>query len=227
MAPEGIPLAEGGEDRDGLGLDVLHLPLGPVLPYWPAGLVLRCSLQGDVVVEAAVSVVDGGHGRASRAGERCPGPGLSAAVRCDNVIALLALAGTQDTAARARTARDALLAGDERAARAAVERVHRAVHRSWLLHWSLRGVLPLTEADLEHHGLPAWCLGDVHDRLLWLVGRIRAEVVDEEPAAHAEAAVPVAVLGHLVTGLELAAVRLAVASLALDPLPAVQEVTHG
>ncbi len=57
MAPSGIPLAEGGEDRDGLEMDVLHLPLGPVLPHWPAGLVLRCALQGDVVVEATAEVL--------------------------------------------------------------------------------------------------------------------------------------------------------------------------
>ncbi|WP_341855484.1 hypothetical protein [Brachybacterium sp. GPGPB12] len=56
MAPAGIPLAQAGEDRDGLEMDVLQLPLGPVLPFWPAGLVLRCSLQGDVVVDAEASL---------------------------------------------------------------------------------------------------------------------------------------------------------------------------
>src|SRR5699024_11402590 len=47
MAPEGISLAQGGQDRDGLEMDVLHLPLGPVLPFWPAGLVLtaRCRVM--------------------------------------------------------------------------------------------------------------------------------------------------------------------------------------
>ena len=37
MAPSGIPLAEGGQDRDGLEMDVLHVRLGPVLRHWPAG----------------------------------------------------------------------------------------------------------------------------------------------------------------------------------------------
>src|SRR5699024_755889 len=60
MAPGGIPLAQGGDDRHGLEMDVLHLALGPVLPFWPAGLVLRCSLQGDVVVGAEAAVIDGG-----------------------------------------------------------------------------------------------------------------------------------------------------------------------
>ena len=46
MSPCGIPLAQGGEDRNRLEMDVLNVRLGPVLPHWPAGLVLRCALQG-------------------------------------------------------------------------------------------------------------------------------------------------------------------------------------
>ena len=38
-------MADRGDDRDGLRLDQLHLPLGPVLPDWPAGLVLRVITQ--------------------------------------------------------------------------------------------------------------------------------------------------------------------------------------
>lgn len=226
MAPEGIPLAQGGEDRDGLEMDVLHLPLGPVLPFWPAGLVLRCSLQGDVVVGAEASVVDGGHrGAGAHGGQSGPVP--AAAVRGDNAMALLALAGAEDAAARARRVRDALLRGDRDDARDAVERLHRAVRRSWLLRWSLRGVLPLTRSDLEHHGLPDRCFGDAHDRLLSLVERIRDEVGAMDPAPVEAGVVPWEMLPHLVTGAEVATVRLAVASLDLDPFPAVQEVGHG
>ena len=68
MSPSGIPLAEGGDDRDGLEMDVLHLPLGPVLPHWPAGVVLRCTLQGDVVVAAEASEVDESDGVAMNLG---------------------------------------------------------------------------------------------------------------------------------------------------------------
>ncbi|MCD1144459.1 hypothetical protein LQU92_04275 [Kocuria sp. LUK] len=227
MAPEGIPLAEGGEDRDGLEMDVLHLPLGPVLPFWPAGLVLRCSLQGDVVVNADASVVDGGsddEDDGAGAGGPSPGPAPAAVVRCDRVVALLALAGAEDAAAGARRARDALLHGDQGAARDAAERLHRTIRRSRLLRWSLRGVLPLAPSDLEQHGLPRRCLGDAHDRLLARVERIRAEAGGAEPVPVEDAAVPWAVLPELVTGLELASVRLAVASLDLEPHPAVQEV---
>ena len=222
MAPGGIALAGGGEDRDGLEMDVLHLPLGPVLPFWPAGLVLRCSLQGDVVVDAEASVVDG-----AGAGGPGPGPAPAAVVWCDQVVALLALAGAEDAASGARRARDALLHGDQGAARAAAERLHRTIRRSRLLRWSLRGVLPLDPSDLEQHGLPRRCLGDAHDRLLARVERIRAEAGGAEPVPVEDAAVPWAVLPELVTGLELGSVRLAVASLDLDPHPAVQAVGHG
>ena len=47
------------------------------------------------------------------------------------------------------------------------------------------------------------------------------------PVPVEDAAVPWAVLPELVTGLELGSVRLAVASLDLDPHPAVQAVGHG
>ncbi|WP_186313863.1 hypothetical protein [Kocuria marina] len=222
MAPGGIALAGGGEDRDGLEMDVLHLPLGPVLPFWPAGLVLRCSLQGDVVVDAEASVVDG-----AGAGGPGPGPAPAAVVWCDQVMALLALAGVEDAAACARRARDALLCGDEDAARDAVERLDRTVRRSWLLRSSLRGVLLLDRAGLERHGLPGHCRGDAHDRLLSRVERIRAEADGTKPVPAEDGAVPWAVVPELVTGLELGSVRLAVASLDLDPHPAVQAVGHG
>ncbi|WP_258558831.1 hypothetical protein [Kocuria rosea] len=219
-------------------MDVLRLPLGPVLPFWPAGLVLRCSLQGDVVVEAEASVVDGRNdtrddGEDDGAGAAGPGPGPAPAVvvGCDQVMALLALAGAEDAAACARRTRDALLHGDRGAARDAAERLHRTVRRSRLLRWSLRGVLPLGPPALERHELPQHCLGDAHDRLLSRVERIRAG--GAQPAAVAQpvrgddGAVPWAVLPDLVTGLELASVRLAVASLDLEPHPAVRAVGHG
>ncbi|MCQ0019794.1 hypothetical protein [Actinomadura madurae] len=39
-------MADRADDRDGLRLDVLHVPLGPVLPFWPAGLRVDLVLQG-------------------------------------------------------------------------------------------------------------------------------------------------------------------------------------
>ncbi len=52
MAPGGIALAEGAEDRDGLEMDVLVHPLGPLLDRWPGELELLVTLHGDVVAEA-------------------------------------------------------------------------------------------------------------------------------------------------------------------------------
>lgn len=244
MAPAGIPLAEGGEDRDGLEMDVLHLPLGPVLPFWPAGLILHCSLQGDIVVGADAAVVDANpaefngsadHTRDDGAGAsaRPMGPAPAAVRQCDQVMALLALAGAEDLADCARRARDGILTGDPDAAQDAVGRLHRRVRRSRLVRWSLQGVLPLGPADLERHGLPEHSRGDAHDRLLSHLERIRVEVGGATPdradgGSAQESAdkltVPWAVVPDLVTGLELGTVRLAVASLDLGSHPAVREV---
>lgn len=225
MAPGGIPLAESGEDRDGLEMDVLHLRLGPVLPHWPAGLVLRCSLQGDVVTGADGEVLDGQDQRQDA------GPVLRAARRCDNVVALLALAGWDDAAAQARGVRDDLLtaAGDdrvaERVASRGLVRLHRRVSRSRLLRRSLAGVRPVTEEEAERHGLPAHARGDTYGRLLGMVERARDEAatdpVAERGAGHAEpATLSLDHLTELVTGLDLATARLVVASLDMHALPA-------
>ncbi|MFC7583230.1 hypothetical protein ACFQYP_05120 [Nonomuraea antimicrobica] len=55
-----VAMAGRGPDRDGLKLDRLHVPLGPVLVDWPAGLVVETVLQGDVIQEAAVRAVSAG-----------------------------------------------------------------------------------------------------------------------------------------------------------------------
>ncbi|MFJ6134248.1 hypothetical protein [Janibacter terrae] len=225
MAPAGIALAEGGQDRDGLEMDVLHLPLGPVLPFWPAGLVLLCSLQGDVVVDAVASVVDGA-GQAANSKEPQTSPVPASAVRCDGVMALLALAGADDAAARARRARDALVRGDQGAARDAVERLHRTILRSWMLRWSLRGVLVLDQSDLARHDLPEVCRGDAHDRLSSMVEALRTEIGGAGVVSAVTGTVPWEAVPQLVVGLELATARLAVASLGLEPFTLAQGVGH-
>ncbi len=56
---------------------------------------------------------------------------------------------------------------------------------------------------------------------------IRAETRNEEPVAPIETGVvPWEIVPHLVPGVEVASVRLAVASLDLVPFPAVQEARH-
>lgn len=217
MHPAGLMLAMGDDDlRDGLEMDVLPVPLGPVLPAWPAGLVLRCTLSGDVVVSAEPEVLE-----ADETATRLTGPQDPAEARaraCDGAARLLALAGAADLAAAAVRVRDALLAGapdalDRRAG------LRERVARSWTLRWMLRGLGVLDEAALAEHGLPHALAGDVRDRLLALldVDGLPAQAPDAGAAgtqAEAGGAV-VAALPALVTGLELVTARLVVAS--LDP----------
>jgi hypothetical protein len=213
MAPGGIPLASGGEDRDGLEMDVLHVPLGPVLPHWPAGLVLRCSLQGDVVTEAQVEVL----------GPAAPSPALSApaderraARRCDGAARLLAIAGWDDAAAAARRTRDVLLDGGDRddAARQ-LDRLASRVTRSLTLRWMLRGLGCVDGAAVAARGLPESARGDVHDRLVAMLRQSRADLRGEATADEDRAAATRAALPTLVRGLDVAAARLIVAS--FDP----------
>ena len=217
MAPHGIPLAEGGEDRDGLEMDVLHLPLGPVLRHWPAGLVLRCALQGDVVVGAQVSLLDGGRQTTDAASAHADVRGDHEARLVDHACAVLSLAGWPEAAATARRVRDALLDdGPRDETRRALERLRRKVARARLLRWSLRGVSEIGAKTPAGQQFPQHMAGDVHDRLVHMLDRALDGGL---PEPGPEAAALVDALPDLVTGLELAAVRLLVASLALDPTP--------
>ena len=231
MAPHGIPLAEGGPDRDGLEMDVLHLPLGPILRHWPAGLVLRCAVQGDVVVEASAALLDVAH-------PATPSPGAGArddrpARLADHACALLSLAGWPDGAASARQVRDALLDGQPgEPTTPPLERLRRRVAGSRTLRWSLRGVGPLGAHTLAGHQLRDRLDGDVHDRLVRMLDHVVESADSAAPVDRAHDAAPddtariVAALPGLVTGMELAAVRLFVASLALDPTPTREQATR-
>lgn len=224
MAPAGIPLARGGEDRDGLEMDVLHVRMGPVLPYWPAGLVLRCALQGDLIVDADASLVDADDAD-DRNDVRYDGPLHRAARRCDNAAGLLALAGWDDAAGHARRVRDLLLTGGQ-PGRAVedLDRLHRRVMRSWLLRWSLRRIGLLSPADVVRLGLPDHVGGDARDRLLSMIERAGRDVTASTGGSAALSEprpISVGQVGQLVRGLDIAAARLVVASLDLGPLAAV------
>ncbi|MEV4174222.1 hypothetical protein [Nonomuraea sp. NPDC049709] len=227
-AAGGVGMAARGPDRDGLQLDRLHVPLGPVLADWPAGLVVETVMQGDVIQEAVVRVVPpgrpGGVGfwdeprrraggvRREEAGRR------AAAARLDSLGRLLGVAGWPAAARDARSLRDRLLAGSSAASvRRDYERFSRRVRRSRVLRWMLRG------AGVVDGG-PGWMRGDVLDRAYrWLDsagaaldaldGRTRAGA-----AGHFDGSTPVAALSllpGLLAGAELAVGRLVVAS--LDP----------
>ena len=215
MSPGGIPLAEGGEDRDGLEMDVLNVRLGPVLPHWPAGLVLRCSLQGDVIVDARAQLLDG-------TGHHDGGP-VGSARRLDNIAALLALAGWDGAAAEARRLRDDALEGDGPAGRR-VDRLRRKVRRSQALRWSLRSVRPLTSDAVQQQGLPADAAGDTYDRLIGMLDRAA------DAGGAGARTLSTDQLAPVVIGLDLATARLVVASLDIDELRAEHaepEVSHG
>lgn len=199
MSPDGIPLAEGAEDRDGLEMDELHLPLGPVLAHWPAGLVLRVTLHGDVVAEAEVEQLAATPG-ATLTRDDQP---THAARLLDAAGSVLTLAGLPSEAARVRRLRDRCLDGDLVDGHEVAELGER-IGRQRMLRWVLRG---LTIRG-SHGGSET-----LHERLTNLFERARAELEGEvrrpmTPGVHA--------LPELVQGHELGAVRLWLAALMPD-----------
>ncbi|MEU6747012.1 hypothetical protein ABZ914_12420 [Spirillospora sp. NPDC046719] len=207
-APPGdAGMADRADDRDGLRLDVLHVPLGPVLADWPAGLRLDLALQGDVVQSVEAVMVDTGGGPFWA--------GRETARRLDGAARLLRVAGWDDAARRAAVLRDGLLDGREIGR--GFEAFERTVRRSRLLRWMTRGIGNLTPDAADRHGVPARYAGDVADRLDGWLRDIRLALdgggtpVDGDDRDEAL----VSVLPELVTGADLAQARLIAAS--LDP----------
>ncbi|WP_235157030.1 hypothetical protein [Rhodococcus ruber] len=231
MAPAGIALAEGGPDRDGLEMDVLHLRLGPVLAHWPAGLVLRCSLQGDVVVAARVSLVDPEYADDAASGDWAEsGAALYVARECDHITDLLALTGWVQAAQMSRQVRDLLIhEGTVDRARPRLATLHGKVARSRVVRWSLRDLLPVTLDELERYRLPSALAGDTYDRLLRRIRFAQDVAAGAVPDREVQRALPrvVEALPELVTGLEVATVRLVVASLGIVTAPTEERRGHG
>jgi hypothetical protein len=242
-APAGLAMAERARDRDGLKLDVLRVPLGPVLPCWPAGLRVNVTLQGDVVQAAEVEVLDGWGGGsfwdepwlAARAGTNVTAgvaARRTAGAHLDSLGRLLAVAGWPTAAARAFWLRDDVLAdrpgGEVAAAYAAFAR---RTGRSRLLRWMTRDVGVVDDTAIGRHGLTgpaARYPGDVDARLRgWLAatGEAMAHADDDTPldgeegprgpVSRTPSAAMLAMLPGLLDGAEFSAARLIVAS--LDP----------
>ncbi len=198
MMPDGIALAEGAEDRDGLEMDELHLPLGPVLAHWPAGVVLRVTVHGDVVTDAVVERLGAGPG--AQVG---PDDSVERAARLlDAAGSVLALAGLPRESARARRLRDRCLDGEPVGPE--VTSLGERVRRRAVLRWVLAGLAVRGSRGAAE---------ELGDRLTGLFDRARAEL-DGAPWTH----VPwgLQALPTLVQGMELAAVRLWLAVLKPD-----------
>ncbi|PXY16688.1 hypothetical protein BAY59_38345 [Prauserella coralliicola] len=220
----GVPMAGRADDRDGLTLDQLHVPLGPLLPLWPPGLVVRTKLQGDVIQQAAVEVLGIGDARGDAFWLR-PGRPLKARW-LDASAALLAIAGWADAAAVARRLRDQVLTGTPQAEIAGpIRRWGRQVRRSRTLPWLLTGVGQVPDKP----STPRALAGDALTRLYRWVDSLAdpktsvasPDVADGTPWA-------VDVLPSVLEGRELATARLIVASLDLDTdMLTVREAHHG
>ena len=173
--PAGLPMADRGADRDGLRLDQLHVPLGPVLPDWPAGLVVHLTLQGDVVQHAEAQALGPGVGgsfwtepwRCAAAGEPVTTGEAArrrAAADLDSLGRFLAVAGWEDAATVARRLRDDILADAPGSRlRPAVHRFARRVARSRTLAWLTRGLGVLLPDDAAAAGVGGPALRAVGD----------------------------------------------------------------
>ncbi|HEY2221764.1 hypothetical protein [Actinomycetospora sp.] len=193
-APEPVMAGLADSDRDGLALDALHVVLGPVLPDWPAGLVVHAALAGDLVTDARAEVLDVPGPRDRPGGRHGPlGPDRT---RLDALVRVLGLAGADRAAARARTLRDGDPAPGETAA------FGQRLARSRTLAWTLRGI---ALAATDHVPVPE---STVEARVRALAAGLGGSLAPPvRPAAHRAVAALV--------GLELGAARLALA--AMDP----------
>jgi hypothetical protein len=234
MEVAGLPMADTAPDRDGLQLDALAVALGPVLPGWPTGLLLRGKLQGDVLTDVSLSWVDAAHPVAAHPvaahpvdghpvdghpvdghpvdghpvdGHHSDG-GTARLEALDHLARFLDVAGWPVAARDARRARNGLRDADpdrvDAGRRRAVRLAHR-VRRSRTLAWSVRGI-----GAVEATGVQPF-RGDVLDRIRWW-----CEVAaGAEPPVDALPELPLERVAELLEGAELAAARLVVASLRL------------
>lgn len=197
----GLPMAERGDDRDELRLDQLHVPIGPGLIDWPAGLILRLTLQGDVVQGVEVDHLPAPSGlrlpfwdepwlRAAQGEETARGS--AARRRCashlDSVGRLLAIVGWDDAAVRCRRLRNETLSGASREGISGDLRgALRRVERSRTLRWLIAGLGELSSSRARAAGVTGPALaadGDAYDRLrMWLgeIGRDLDGLDDERP----------------------------------------------
>ncbi|GAB3252401.1 hypothetical protein GCM10027562_12880 [Arthrobacter pigmenti] len=216
----GLAMAGTAPDRDGLELDELKVTLGPVLPGWPTGLVLKASMQGDVLTDVSLSWVDG----VSAASPGQPADSEAAVPAVDALAWFLLVAGWPWAARQARSARTALSSGnaaETRRGQRMAAAVARRITRSRSLAWSVRGMgyydagaTNDTHPSVEEAPLSRRRSGDVLDRV-----RVLAAVAAQEEFSFNR--VDPERIEFLLEGIELAAARLIVASFIFEPAPTV------
>ena len=180
-AVAGLSMAGRAPDRDGLKLDALHVPLGPVLGYWPAGLRISLTLQGDVVQDAVVetiglpaggpsfwdlpmvSALSGDHIRMGDIARR------RAASHLDSLMRLLGVAGWEGPAMSCAILRDRVLDGEPAGPLMETFRpLGRRVAKSRALRRMTEGIGELTGRACEQAGISgpaAVAAGDVWARI--------------------------------------------------------------
>jgi hypothetical protein len=222
--PGGLSMADRGPDRDGLKLDQLHVVLGPVLPDWPSGLVVRLVLQGDIVQSAELELV-GVHSHSSfwldAEVSTEVASQIRAAAAADSLQRFLGVAGWRSAAATGRWLRDELLAsGPDVLVDPRFTRWIRRVRRSRVLRWSMNGL------GLVGQDAPDQLHGDVSARYVrWadeITSALGGPVVGGQSVAppwgldRAERArAALTILPTMLVGQEFTAARLIVAS--FDP----------
>jgi len=243
--PGGLRVADRAADRDGLRLDVLHVPLGPVLPAWPAGLLVDVEMQGDLIQSARGRLLAAGtpsppYWSAPAADARRSGA-RRAAAHLDSLGRLLTVAGWDDAAGQAQTVRDELLSrGDGGATSDAVARLRRRLSGSRALRLATDGLGVLSAADAARWDVTGPAAravprgGDATAR--WQTWLDEAALALADPgsiAAEGPRGVgpgcSVALLRAataLMAGLDVAAARIVMASLDPDPDELAQVAQH-
>jgi len=162
--PYGRPMAGRGDDRDGLSLDVVPLPVGPFLPALPACLVLEVTFAGDVVRDVTVPAAADGTGWGAALPDEAAAPFVAAIDRPVAIVDIERARARQhlrwlawflhlqglDSLARwvARASRGELEESGELAALA------RWLDRPWVLGRTTRGVGAIAGAEAEAWGGP-------------------------------------------------------------------------
>ncbi|MDG6110309.1 hypothetical protein Daura_21790 [Dactylosporangium aurantiacum] len=238
--PGGLMMADREADRDGLKLDVLRVPWGPVLPDWPAGLVVDLLMQGDLVQRVDARVLPAAAEASTLYWSDADADGRRvAASHLDSLGRLLATAGWPAMACRVRQLRDAVLtcAPADRL-RGELARVDRRLRRSVGLRWATDGLGVLT-ADaaerLDVDGPACRAVGDGGDvsarwrRWLSDADRLLAGEAVHESGPRGDSrgdrpasAALLTAAEELMAGLDVAAARLVLASFDPDPDELVQ-----